>query len=88
MLCRAQLMLQATIGDGCALDPRALGEDLGGAAKVDVGRRHVIEALVVAGVVVVADEGRDLLFQFARQIAIVEQDAALEKWSDESEQRR
>lgn len=44
-------MLQATIGDRRALDPVALGEDLCGAAEVDVSRRHVVEALVVVGVV-------------------------------------
>jgi hypothetical protein len=66
-------MLQASIGDGHALDLFAFGEDLGATAKVD------ISWLVVAGVVVVADEGRDLPFEFAGQIVVVEQDAVLER---------
>jgi len=72
-------MLQASIGDGHALDLFAFGEDLGATAKVDISWRHVVDALVVAGVVVVADEGRDLPFEFAGQIVVVEQDAVLER---------
>jgi len=53
-------MLQAAISDGHALDPVALSEDSCGAVEADVSRRHIVEALVVAGLIVVADEGRDL----------------------------
>ena len=35
--------------------------------------------IVVAGVIVVADEGRDLPFEFAWQVVVVEQDAVLER---------
>jgi hypothetical protein len=72
-------MLQAATGDGYALDLVALGADLLGASEIDVSRRHVAEALMIAGVVVAVDEGRDALFEIARQAIVVEQDAVLER---------
>ena len=72
-------MLQAAMGDGHSLDLVALGKDLGGSTEVDIGRGHVVQALVVAGMVVVADEGRDLPLQLTRQMVVVEQDAVLER---------
>ena len=72
-------MLQAAIGDGHALDPLAFGEDLGGASEVDVRRRHVVEALVVMGMVTVAGEGCELPFEFAGQVVVVQRDAVLER---------
>ena len=72
-------MLQAAMGDGHSLDLVALGKDLGGSTEVDIGWGHVVQALVVAGMVVVADEGRDLPLQLTRQMVVVEQDAVLER---------
>ena len=71
-------MLQAAVCDGCTLDAFSLGEDRLGPAEVDVGRREVVEALVIADVVVVLDEGVDLPFEIAGQIIVVEQDAVLQ----------
>src|SRR6476469_3230330 len=71
-------MLQASLVDGLALDPFAFGEDSLAASEVDVGGRQVVDALVVAGMVVVLDEGRDLPFEVAGQIVVFEQDAVLE----------
>ena len=53
-------VLQAPMFDGLSFDPFALFDDGCGPAEVGVGRRHVVEALVVAAVVVVLDEGLDL----------------------------
>jgi hypothetical protein len=64
-LCGIQLMLQTTICDGQAFDPFAFEEDRLGPPEVDVSRSEIVEALVIAGMVVVLDEGRDLAFEIA-----------------------
>ena len=48
------------------------------APEVDIGRRGVAQALVVAVIIVVADEGPDLCLQVARQIVIFQKDAVLQ----------
>ena len=53
-------MLQAPMFDGLAFDPFSLFEDGLCPAEVGVGGRHIIEALVVALVVIVLDERLDL----------------------------
>ena len=72
-------MLQATICDGLALDPFAFEEDGVGAPEVDVSRSEIVEALVIAVMVVVLDEGGDLAFEIAGQVVILEQDAVFER---------
>ena len=47
--------------------------------EVDVGGRQVGDALVIAPVIVVGDEGLDLGFEIARQVVVLEQDAVLER---------
>jgi hypothetical protein len=47
-------------------------------AKVDVSGREVVDALVIADVIVVLDEGVDLLLEISRQIIFVEQNAVLQ----------
>ena len=48
------------------------------APEVDVGGGEIIDALVIAPVIVVGDEGRDLGLQIAGQEVIFQQDAVLE----------
>ncbi len=55
-----QMMLQTTICDGLAFDPFAFEEDGLGPPEVDVSRSEIAEALVIASMVVVLDESRDL----------------------------
>ena len=55
-------MLQAPIFECLSLDPFSSFDDGGCPAEVGIGRRYVVEALVVALVIVVLDEGLDLLF--------------------------
>ena len=59
-------MLQAAAGDGLSLDLLPLDENGLAAAEIDVSRREIAKALVVAGVVVVLDKGCDLTFQITR----------------------
>ena len=44
-------MLQAPMFEGLALDAGPAAQDVGGPAKVGVGRRHILQALVIAGAV-------------------------------------
>jgi len=64
-------MLQAAVCDGCTPDAFTLDEDCFGPAEVDVGRGEIVEAFVIADVVVVLDEGVDLLFEIAGQIVVL-----------------
>jgi hypothetical protein len=48
--------VQAAVCDGCTLNAFTLGKDCLGSAEVDVGRREVVQALVIALVIVVFDE--------------------------------
>ena len=77
MLCGELAVLQAPMLDGLAFDPFALFDDGCGPAEVGVGRRHVCQALVVASVVVVLDEGADLGLEVAGQEVVFEQDAVI-----------
>jgi hypothetical protein len=48
------------------------------APEVDVGRDQIVDALVVAAVVVVGHEGLDLVFQITGQIIVLQLDAVLD----------
>ena len=72
-------MLQAAVCDCLAFDPFAFEEDGLGPAEVDVSRSKIVEALVIAGMVVMRHEGRDLAFEIAGQVVMLEQDAVLER---------
>ena len=71
-------MLQAPLFDGLAFDVGPLAQDVGGSAEVGVCRRHVAQALVVSGMVVVLDEGADLGLQVAGQEVVFQQDPVLQ----------
>ena len=71
-------MVQAAVLGGQFFDPFSLFDDGGVASKVGVGWSYVADALVVALVVVVIDEGADLVFEIAGQIIIFKQDL---RWS-------
>ena len=58
-------MLQATVCDGLPFDALAFGQDCLGSAQVDVGGREVVDALMVANMIVMLDEGADLPFEIA-----------------------
>ena len=49
-------MPQAPMFECLAFDAGTAAQDVGGAAEVGVGGRHILQALVIAGVVVVLDE--------------------------------
>ena len=72
-------MLQAPIFECLSLDPFSSSDDRGCSAEVGVGGCHIVEALVVALVIVVLDEGLDLLFEIAGQEVVLQQHAVLER---------
>ena len=60
MLSGAVAVLQAPVFDGLSFDPFSLFNDGRGTAEVGVGGGHVVQAFVIALVVVVLDEVLDL----------------------------
>ena len=56
MLGSGVAMLQAPVLDGLSFDPFPFQQDGVAAPEVDIGGREVVQALVVAPVVVVLDE--------------------------------
>ena len=68
-------VLQAPMFDGLPFDPFSLFDDGAGSAEVGIGGGHVAQALVVALVVVVIDEGLDLGLEIAGEEVVLQQDA-------------
>ena len=61
-----------------SLDPFPFQQDGLATTEVDIGRRQVVQALVVTVMVVVADEVADLELQLARHHVALEHDAVLQ----------
>ena len=72
-------MLQAPLFDGLSFDPFSLQQDGLATPEVDVGGGEIVQALVIAPVVVVIDEGCDLGFEIARQEVVLQQDSVLQR---------
>ena len=70
--------MQAPMFDGLAFDLLPFDQDGVAAPEVDVGGCEVAEALVVAPMIVMGDEGIDLGFEVAGQIVVFQQDPVLE----------
>ena len=58
--------------DGLLFDLTSHVEDALATSEVDIGRRQIVQALVIAAVIVVLDEGRDSAFEIAGQIVVLE----------------
>ena len=78
MLGSGVAMLQAPVFDGLSFGPFPFQQDGLAAPEVDIGGREVIQALVVAPVVVVLDEGAELGFEITGQRIVLQQDPVLE----------
>ena len=63
--------------DGSALDALPLQQDSLPPAEIDISRGQIVQALVIAPVVILLDKLLDLSLQRARQIIILQQDAVL-----------
>lgn len=71
-------MKQAPGFDSLSFDPFALLQDGLAAPEVDVGRGDVLQALVIAAMVVMFDKGIDLLPEIAWQVVVFKEDAVLQ----------
>jgi hypothetical protein len=79
ILSYVSFVVQASVLDGFAFDPFSFQQDGLTAPEVDVGRRQIVDALVVAQMIVVGDEGFDPSLELAGQIVVLQQDAVLER---------
>ena len=70
-------MHQAAMLDGFALDALTLQQDGLSPAEIDVSRGQVVQAFMVALVIIVLDECLNIGFKRAWQIVIFQQDAVL-----------
>lgn len=70
-------MLQAALSDRQFLDLLPFSQNGFVPSKVDVGGSDVVQALVVALVVVVVDEGPDLSLEITGQVVILQQNTVL-----------
>ena len=71
-------MVQAAVLDGLFLDLFSPFDDGGVTPVVSVGGCDVTNALMVTPVVVMIDEGADLVFEIAWQIIVLQQNAVLQ----------
>ena len=67
-------MQQAAIGNCLSFDPFPFDQNGLAPPEVDVSWRQVGDALVISQVIVVGHEGRDLGFEIARQVVVLEQE--------------
>src|SRR5215813_14477410 len=73
-----QPVLQATVGNGLSFDPFAFCQNGWTASTVDVCWGKIVDALVVAAVVIVVDKGGNLSFEITGQEIVFQQDAVFE----------
>lgn len=74
-------MVQAAVLDSLQFDASPFGQDGFATTKIDVSRGEVADALVVAVVVVVVDEGGDGCFAFAWSAPIEWSNVNVSAWS-------
>ena len=72
-------MLQAAFLDCVPFSPFSFQQDGLTASEVDIGRREIAQALVVASMIVMIDELFDVGFEIAGQVVVFQQDAVLER---------
>jgi len=71
-------VLPAPMFNGLAFDASPFGQDLYGPAEVGIRRCHIAQSIVAALMVVVLDEGADLVLEVAGQVIIFQQDPVLQ----------
>ena len=72
MLSSLPLVQQAAIGDCLSFDSFPFDQNGLASPEVDVGGRQVTEALVIAQVIVIGDEGLNLGFQIAWEVIVLQ----------------
>jgi hypothetical protein len=72
MLCSLPTVQQAAICNCLSFDPFPFDQNGLAPPEIDVGGGQIADALVIAQVILVSDEGLDLSFEFARQVIVLE----------------
>jgi hypothetical protein len=72
------LVKQVSLSDGLSFDACAFEQDGLTSAEIDVSRRQIIQALMVAPVIVLIDERCDLRLQITGWVIVLQQDAVCE----------
>ena len=68
-------MVAAALFDGTALDLFSHFQDFLASPEVDICGRQIVQAFVIASVIIVVDEGGDRALQISGQILVFKQDA-------------
>ena len=72
-------MLQAPVLNSLAFDPSTLQLDGLTASEIDIGRREIAQDIVIAVLVVMLNEGLDMVFQIPGQIVALQKNAVLQR---------
>ena len=78
MLCGDLAVMQASGFDSLSFDPFSLFQDGLTPSEVDIGRGQIIDALVIAVVVVVIHEGFNVDLKISGEEVVFQQDAILQ----------
>ena len=69
-------MVAAALFDGTACDLLSHFPDVLASPEVDICGRQIVQAFVIASVIIVVDEGGDRALQISGQVLVFKQDAA------------
>ena len=72
-------MVAAALFDGTALDLLSHFQDVLASPEVDICGRQVVQAFVIASVIVVVDEVGDRTFQITGHVVVFKQQTALQR---------
>ncbi len=78
MLCGDLAVMQASGFDSLSFDPFSLFQDGLSPSEVDIGRGQIIDALVIAVVVVVIHEGFNAGLKISGEEVVIQQDTILQ----------
>ena len=78
MLCGDLAVMQASAFDSLSFDSISLFQDGLAPSEVDIGRGQILDALVIAVVVVVIDEGFNAGLKISGEEVVIQQDAVLQ----------
>ena len=68
-------MVQSSFSDGVSFDPFSFQQGCQAASEVHISGCEIVQALVIAVMIVVLDEAPDVAFEITRQVVVLKQDA-------------
>lgn len=72
-------MKQAALLNGSSFDALAFEQNRLLSAKIDIRRRQIVDALMIAAMILVLDESLDVGFDIPRQIIVFQQDLVFQR---------